>query len=290
MRGGPSRWKGRTPLPGENFFINADVRIAAGHYFQAMEIPLLQGRFFNEQDNSASPQVAIVDDYMAQQLWPGQNPIGKRIRDGGLDSTSPWITVVGVVGRIRQYALDTESRIAFYSPQTQFVTRGMDVVLRSSVAPASLTAAVKQAVGKVDPELPMYDVCTMAQRVETSLASRRFAMMLLGLFAGLALALAAIGIYGVMAYLVSQGTREIGIRMALGATQRNILNLIVRKGMMLAFSGVGIGLAAAFALTRLMRALLFGVNSTDPITFAGIAVLLGVVALLASYIPARRAA
>jgi predicted permease len=286
---GPITVEGRTPLPGENF-INADVRIAAGHYFQAMEIPLLQGRFFNEQDNSTNPQVAIVDDYMAQQLWPGQNPIGKRIRNGGLDSTSPWITVVGVVARIRQYSLDTESRIAFYSPQTQFVTRGMDLVLRSSAAPASLTAAVKQAVGKVDPELPMYDVRTMAQRVETSLASRRFAMTLLGLFAGLALALATIGIYGVMAYLVSQGTREIGIRMALGATQRNILNLIVRKGMALTSLGVGIGLAAAFALTRLMRALLFGVNSTDPITFAGIALLLGGVALLASYIPARRAA
>jgi predicted permease len=254
-----------------------------------MEIPLLQGRFFNERDNLTNPQVAIVDDYMAQQLWPNEDPIGKRIRNGGLDSKSPWITVVGVVGRIRQYALDTESRIAFYLPQTQYVTRGMNIVLRTSTDPASMTSAVKSATHEVDPDLPLYDVRTMSQRVEISLARRRFAMLLLGLFAALALALATIGIYGVMAYLVNQGTREIGIRMALGATQRNILNLIVRKGMALAFSGVLIGLAAAFALTRLMRTLLFGVNSSDPATFLAIALLLAAVAFLASYIPARRA-
>jgi ABC-type antimicrobial peptide transport system permease subunit len=198
--------------------------------------------------------------------------------------------VVGVAGRIRQYALDTESRIAFYLPQTQYPTRGMDVVVRTSTDPASLTNSVKQATLTVDSNLPMYDVRTMAQRVETSLARRRFAMSLLGLFAALALALATIGIYGVMAYLVNQGTREIGIRMALGATQRNILSLIVRKGMALAIAGVIIGLAAAFALTRLMSNLLFGVNSTDPATFVAIALLLAAVALLASYIPARRAA
>jgi predicted permease len=286
---GPITVEGRAPLPGENF-INADERVVSGHYFQAMEIPLIQGRFFNEHDNLTNPQVAIADDYMAQQLWPNENPIGKRIRNGGLDSKSPWITVIGVVGRIRQYALDSESRIAFYLPQTQYVTRGMNIVLRSSTDPASMTSAVKSATHEVDPDLPLYDVRTMSQRVEISLARRRFAMLLLGLFAALALALATIGIYGVMAYLVNQGTREIGIRMALGATQRNILNLIVRKGMALAFSGVFIGLAAAFALTRLMRTLLFGVNSSDPATFAAIALLLAGVAFLASYIPARRAA
>jgi predicted permease len=286
---GPITVEGRTPLAGENF-INADERIVAGHYFQAMEIPLLHGRFFDDHDNLTSPSVAIVDEYMAQQLWPNADPVGKRIRNGGLDTTSQWITVVGVVGRIRQYALDTESRIAFYLPQTQYVTRGMNVVLRSSTDPASMTSAVKSATHAVDPDLPLYDVRTMAQRVEISLARRRFAMLLLGLFAALALALATIGIYGVMAYLVNQGTREIGIRMALGATERNILNLIVRKGMALALGGVFIGLAAAFALTRLMRTLLFGVNSSDPATFLAIALLLAAVALLASYIPARRAA
>src|SRR5579863_1130115 len=286
---GPITVEGRTPLAGENF-INADQRVVAGHYFQAMEIPLLQGRLFDDHDNLTNPQVAIVDEYMAQQLWPNADPIGKRIRNGGLDSTSPWITVVGVVGRIRQYTMDTESRIAFYLPQTQYVTRGMNVVLRSSTDPASMTGVVTNATHAVDSDLPLYDVRTMAQRVEISLARRRFAMLLLGLFAALALALATIGIYGVMAYLVNQGTREIGIRMALGATQRNILNLIVRKGMALALGGVLIGLAAAFALTRLMRTLLFGVNSSDPVTFLAIALLLGGVALLASYIPARRAA
>jgi len=225
---------------------------------------------------------------MTQQLWPNENPIGKRIRTGGLDSKTSWITVVGGVGRIRQYALDTESRIAFYLPQTQYLVRGMNIVLRSSTDPASMTGAVKQATREVDSDLPMYDVRTMAQRVEISRARRRFAMLLLGLFA--ALALATIGIYGVMAYLVNQGTREIGIRMVLGATQRNILNLIVREGMALAFGGVLIGLVPAFALTGLMRSLLFGVNSSDPATFIATALLLAAVALLASYIPARRAA
>ncbi len=286
---GPITVEGRAPLPGENF-INADQRIVSRNYFQAMQIPLLQGRFFNELDNFTNPQVAIADEYMAQQLWPNEDPIGKRIRNGGLDSKSPWITVIGVVGRIRQYALDTESRIAFYLPQTQYVTRGMNVVLRTSTDPASMTSAVKSATHSVDSDLPLYDIRTMSQRVEISLARRRFAMLLLGLFAGLALALATIGIYGVMAYLVNQGTREIGIRMALGATQRNILNLVVRKGMALALGGVLIGLTAAFALTRLMRSLLFGVNSSDPATFVAISLLLAAVALLASYIPARRAA
>ncbi len=195
-----------------------------------------------------------------------------------------------MVGRIKQYTLDSDSRIALYLPQSQHVGRAMNVVLRSANDPASLTSAVKRELHELDHDLPMYRVLTMEQRVDESLARRRFSTLLLGLFACLALALATIGIYGVMAYLVSQGTREIGIRMALGATQRGILGLVVRQGMVLALSGVAIGLIAAFALTRLMRSLLFGVNSADPITFAAIALLLALVALIASYIPAHRAA
>lgn len=164
------------------------------------------------------------------------------------------------------------------------------MVARSTVAPAALTRAVKKEIHELDPDLPLYNVRTMVQRVDDSLARRRFTMLLLGAFAGLALALATTGVYGVIAYLVSQGTREIGIRLALGATRMNIITLIVRQGMSLAFAGVALGLAGAYALVRLMQSLLFGISSTDALTFTAIPLLLGAVALLASYIPARRAA
>jgi predicted permease len=286
---GPILIEGRIPPPGENF-INADQRIVSGHYFQTMEIPLRQGRLFNDEDAQTKQGVTIIDDFMAQQFWPNENPIGKRIRfkDSGPDS--PWITVVGVVGCVKQYTLDTDSRIALYLPHAQYPTRAMNVVLRSSVEPAALTSALKQEIHALDSDLPVYNVRTMAQRVDESLARRRFAMSMLVLFAFLAFALATIGIYGVMAYIVNQGTRELGIRMALGATQSHILLLVVRQGMTLALTGVTIGLVGAFALTRVMRSLLFGIGATDAATFTVISLVLIFTALLASYIPARRAA
>jgi len=201
----------------------------------------------------------------------------------------PWVTVIGVVGRIKQYTLDSDSRIAFYLPQTQHLTRAMNVVVRSGIDPAALASAVKQQIHELDSDLPLYNVRTMSQRVDESLARRRFSMLLLALFACLAFVLAIIGVYGVMAYLVSQGTREIGIRIALGATPGGILGLVLRKGMILALSGVAIGLSGTFALTRLMRGLLFGVGATDPFTFGVISLSLTLVAFLASYIPAQRA-
>ncbi len=285
----PITVEGRTPLPGEKF-LNADERIVSGHYFEAMEIPLRRGRFFNEQDDATTPVAVIVDEYMAGQLWPGQDPIGKRIHIVELQSKDPWQTVVGVVGRVKQDSLDSDPRIAFYVAHKQFPTRAMTVAFRGRTDPDALLSATRNELRNLDPDLPMYYVRTMEQRVNESLAQRRFSMLLLGLFASVALALATIGIYGVMAYLVNQGTRELGIRIALGASQRNILSLVVRQGMALAFSGVTIGLAAAFLLTRLIRSLLFGVEATDPITFAGISLLLAMIALLASYIPAQRAA
>ena len=284
----PITVEGRTPLPGEKF-LNADERLAGGHYFEAMGIPLRRGRFFTEQDDRSNPRVVIVDEYMADQLWPGQDPIGKRIHIVELKSDDPWQTVVGVVGRVKQDSLDSEPRIAFYLPHTQFPARAMTVVLRSRSDPAGLTQAVQGELRGLDPDLPLYSVRTMNTRVDESLARRRFSMTLLAVLAVVALALATIGIYGVMAYLVNQGTREIGIRMALGATQGNILNMVIRQGMALAISGVAIGLTSAFALTRLLRSLLFGVEATDPFTFLGMALLLTLIALLASYIPARRA-
>jgi predicted permease len=284
----PITVEGRTPLPGERF-LNADERLVEGHYFEAMGIPLRRGRFFTDQDDATKPIVVIVDEYMADQLWPGQDPIGKRIHIVEFESKDPWQTVVGVAGRVKQDSLDSNPRIAFYLPHTQFPTRALTVALRGSADPSAMAIAVKNELRDLDPDLPMYDVRTMRQRVDESLARRRFSMLLLGVFACVALVLATIGIYGVLAYLVSQGTREIGIRMALGASQRKVLTLVVRHGMTLAFSGVMFGLAAAFLLTRLIQSLLFGVKATDPITFAAIPLLLLLIALFASYIPAQRA-
>jgi predicted permease len=287
---GPITVEGRVPPPGEKF-INADERVMGGHYFEAMQIPLLQGRLFDDEDTPNNPQVVIVDEYMAQQLWPGQNPLGKRLSFGDLTQKPVWATVVGVVGRVKQYTLDSDSRIALYLPQSQHVGRAMNVVVRTNRAhPEGLTASVAHELHELDRDLPMYGVRTMAQRVDESLERRRFSTWTLALFASLALALAAIGVYGVMSYLVSQGSREIGIRMALGATRRGILGLVVRQGMALAITGVAIGLAGALLLTRVLNSLLFGVGVTDPLTFATISLLLAMVALVASYVPARRTA
>jgi predicted permease len=284
----PITVEGRTPLPGEKF-LNADERVVGGHYFEAMGIPLRRGRLFNEQDDANKPRVVLVDEYMAEQLWHGQDAVGKRIHIVELKSDDPWHTVIGVVGRVKQDALDSDPRMAFYLPHAQYPTKAMTVVLGSRSDPTGLPGAVKHELRTLDADLPMYSVQTMQQRVDASLKRRRFTMLLLTMFAGVALTLATIGIYGVMAYLVNQSTREIGIRIALGATPRNILSLVVGQGMVLALSGVAIGLIAAFLLTRLLRGLLFGIEATDPFTFVGISVFLALVTLLASYLPARRA-
>jgi predicted permease len=286
---GPITVEGRTPLPGENF-INADERIVSGHYFEAMQIPLLKGRLFNDQDTVDTPRVLLVDEYMAQQLWPNQDPLGKRITIGDLASKKEWVTVVGVVGRIKQASLDTDSRIGLYMPHSQYLSRAMNIVLRTNTDPAALASAVNHELHEFDHDLPIYRVLSMQQRIAGSLARRRFSTTLLGVFAGLALVLATIGIYSVMAYLVNQGTRELGIRMALGATQQAILRLVVRQGMVLALFGIGVGTIAALVFSRVVSGFLFGVAATDPVTFIATALLLIVVAMCASYIPARRAA
>jgi predicted permease len=291
MAWGPITIEGRATPEGEKF-INADIRVVGGDYFTAMNIPLRKGRMFSQEfDTRTSARVVIIDQRMADQFWSGQDPIGKRIRTGGFDVTpdTPWMTIVGVVGDVKQDALDADSRIAYYRFQGQTPSRAMNVVVRSAADPAALAAPVTQQIRSLDPDLPIYKMRTMGQRVEASLAERRFSMLLLTALAVLALGLAAIGIYGVMAYLVSQGTRELGIRVALGATPHDLLMLVVRQGMLVAAAGTILGLAGAFALTRFMRALLFGVHTSDPVTFAAIAVTLAAVALVACMVPARRA-
>jgi len=270
--------------------IQADQRIATVGYFETMKVPLIRGRFFNEQDKKDSQPVVVIDENMARTYWPNNDPVGKRLKRGGANSDAPWLTVIGVVGSVKQYALDTDSRVALYTPHLQTPSSVMYVAVRTTSDPASIAAAVTREVRALEPNAPVFDVKTMEQYLSESLARRRFAMFALGLFAVVALLLAGVGIYGVMSYTVAQRSREIGIRVALGAQTSDVLKLVVRQGMSLTGIGVGAGLVVAVAATRLMASLLFGVRATDPITFGGIALLLAIVALLACYLPARRAA
>jgi predicted permease len=286
---GPITVEGRVPPPGENF-INADMRIAGAKYFEAMQIPLRAGRFFSDQDTAEVGRVAIVDEYMAQELWPGQDAVGKRIRFGDLKSTAPWQTVVGVVGRVKQYGLETDGRIALYMPQMQSPSRAMYVTVKSALPWDQIAPAVRQQIREADPNLPVYRMRPMTALVDASIARQRFAMQLLGAFALLALILAAIGTYGVMAHVVAQGTRELGIRLALGATHARVLRLVLFHGLAISGAGLIAGLTSAAFLTRLMNSLIFGVTGTDPLTFVTVGIALAVAAGLAILIPALRAA
>jgi predicted permease len=285
----PMSVEGRVPPPGERF-INTDERVVAGRYFEAMGIPLVAGRLFDERDVAGNPGVVIVDERFAREFWPRGEAVGKRVRHGGVDSTSPWMTVVGVVGRVKHQSLDDDPRIALYLPHGQAPTRTMSVVVRSSVDAGAAAAAIREAVRQVDPMLPLYSVRTMERYIELSLSRQRFTAWLLTIFAAIALLVAAVGTYGVMAYMVGQGTRDIAIRIALGASRGRILGLVFGQAASLAAEGVGVGLLTALALSRLLASLLFGVSDHDPLTFASIPAILLAVALAACYVPARRAA
>ncbi len=285
---GPITIEGRIQPEGEGF-INADMRTVSGRYFEAMQIPLIRGRLFTPADTTDQPRVAIIDERLARDFFPDTDPIGQRLKYGDAASTSPWQTIIGVVGAVKQYALDADSRIALYWPQTQVASRSLFVAAHMDGDPRTLMSSAVDVVRDIDPDLPIYRMQTMDQRVEASLARRRFAMLLLGLFAGVALALATMGIAGVMAYVVTQGTRDLGIRLALGALPRAILSMVLRQGLSLALTGVVLGVTAAFGMAQFVESLLFGVTARDPITFAVIAVTLILVALVATLIPARRA-
>jgi putative ABC transport system permease protein len=258
-------------------------------YFRVLGTPLIRGRFFEPSDEQEAPRVILVDQLFASRFFPNVDPIGRHIKFGARESNAPWMTVVGVVGNIKTDGIDRQEQPHIYMPILQFPGYAMAVYLRTEGNPLGLTQALRREVQAVDPNLPLFGETTMENVVSSSVAQRRFAMQIVGLFGVLALLLAGVGIYGVMAYAVTQRTREIGIRLALGATTGNILRWLLTQGMRLTLIGVGIGLVGAFVLTRLLRGLLFGIAPTDVLTYLGLTLLLAVVAALACYIPARRA-
>jgi predicted permease len=267
----------------------AELSPVSPDYFHVLKTPLVRGRFFTDGDNREAPRVVLVDEALARRYFRDLDPVGRRIKLGGRASTGPWLTVAGVVGNIKTRGLDQPDQPHLYLPIFQNPSYAMAVYLRTTVKPESLTQALRQQVQAVDPNLPIFGEQTMESLVSASLAQRRFALQIVGLFGFVALLLAGLGIYGVMAYSVNQKTREIGIRLALGAGRSDILRWVLKQGMQLALAGVTVGLVAAFALTRLLRTLLFEVVPTDTVTYLGLAALLTGVALLACYIPARRA-
>jgi len=283
-----------TPPPPSQVPIVTRFRAVGPDYFSGLQISLLSGREFSEHDTTASPSVAVVSESLAKLYWPKENALGKRLKPeltGG-----EWCTVVGVAADVRHWAADvTDVEPTAYYPYTQvpeaflpLLEGSMTIAVRSSNA-AGLLSSIRAALGEVDKTVPVYDVKSMEEMVSDSGSLRRFDMWLIGTFAGLALTLAAIGIYGVMAYSVSQRTREIGVRIALGAQQRNVLRLIMGQGARLALAGVAVGLIGAFALTRLMASLLFGVSPRDFMTFALVPAMVLALILVGCYIPARRA-
>src|SRR6185369_10019490 len=295
------------PLSGERFVISFEIEgrpmapkdhpsaeffTTGVNYFKTIGIPLIKGRDFDDRDKHGSTPVAIVSEAFARQYFPNEDPIGKRIKPGissieGEDSTMR--DIVGVVGDVRNIELSSESKPAYYVPQTQVPFSQMVTVVKTTSEPHSLISTVTKEVAAMDPDVPLFGVRTMQEFLSASVAAPRFNTTLLSIFAGVALVLTIVGLYGVMSYSVAQRTNEIGIRLALGAQSRDVLLMVVRQGSILILVGLVFGLAGAYALTRLIASLLFGVTTKDPLTFVAVAVVLAVVALLACYIPALRA-
>ncbi len=284
------RVEGRPILPLDQR-VPTNFRSVSPDYFRAMSIPIMQGRDFAEADDFNAPPRAIINQALAQRDFPGENPIGKRITVNNNRNNEPvWFEIVGVTANIRSTELSEETPPEFYFTTRQAPFEQMAVVIRSTVEPQSLAPSLRQAVADINRSVPVSDVKTMEHIVSESITQPRFNLFLLGLFSSIALLLSAAGIYGVTAYIVTQRTQELGIRLALGAQVRDILKMILGQGMIVIGIGLVIGLAAAFALTRLMRSFLFGIGENDPVTFGAITLILLFVALVACYIPARRAA
>jgi putative ABC transport system permease protein len=294
------------PLSGSRFMISfqiegrevakkdepsADIFFTGVDYFRTMGIPIVKGRDFNDRDQHGSPQVAIITEEFARQYFPNEDPIGKRISPGisTYDDERRYREIVGVVADIRNRRLDSPPAPAYYVPQTQIPFSQVTVVVKTLNEPRSLVSGMTKEVAAMDADLPLFAVKTMREYLSSSVATPRFSTTLLSIFAAVALVLTLVGLYGVMSYSVAQRTNEIGIRLALGAQSRDVLLMIVKQGSMLIGLGLGIGLLGAYAASKLVASLLFGVTAKDPFTFVAVAVLLGLVGLLACYIPAWRA-
>jgi putative ABC transport system permease protein len=271
--------------------ITASKLVVSPDYFRALGIPLQEGRAFDQSDTGASRPVVMVSQSFARRFWPGQSAVGQKINPGFRDTD--WCAVVGVVGDVKQQGLANDAPLTIYMPYSQgpsFLLSFMAIAVRTDGDPLAVVNATRAQVQSVDAEIPVFGVSSMDELISKSVSEPRLNSVLLAAFAGLALVLATVGIYGVIAYSVTQRTHEIGIRMALGAGPHSMTSLMVGKGAMLALAGIGLGLVAAFALTRLIANFLFGITATDPATFVGVSLLLAVVALAGCYIPARRAA
>jgi putative ABC transport system permease protein len=297
----PFAIEGIPPPKGNLYNGDEQWRFITPHYFSSLRVPLLRGRVFNQSDTSKSERVVIVNQAMAKKYWPKGDPIGQRITIGkglGPEFEEPARQIIGIVGDVRETGLTSGATPAMYIPRSQ-ATDGLTKlansviplswIIQTAANPSSLSAAIQREIRSVDSQLAASKIRTMDQVISESTARQNFNMLLLTIFAGLALLLAAIGIYGLMSYTVEQRTQEIGIRMALGAGRGDMLKLVVRQGLLLTGIGLVIGLAASFGLNRLLANLLFGVKTTDPVTYATVAVILVSVALLATYVPARRA-
>ncbi len=266
----------------------ADNRVVTPRYFQTMGIPFSRGRDFDARDLAGSTQVAIVNETMARRHWPTGVPPGARLDFGDADHPSLW-EIVGVVGDVKSFGLDAQTHAEIYRPFAQVPFPLVAFTVRTESDPAGFAAAVRDAVWSVDKDQPVFKVLTMNQLASESITLRRVTMLLIGALAVLAIILAAIGVFGVMTYAVTRRTREIGIRIALGARRDDVVRLVLRDGVALTLAGLGLGLAGAFALTRFLAGLLYEIGPTDPLTFAAVVSILAAVSLLASYIPAHRA-
>jgi putative ABC transport system permease protein len=277
------------PIPPRSELPNSAITPVSANYFETMGMRLLKGRAFNSADRADSANVAVINETLARRIWPGEDPLGKRLKQGWPESQNPWREVVGVVADVKLNGVERDTPMETYLPLAQSPLPFFGLVVRTAGDPLQLAATVERTIHSIDKDLPVFGIRSMDQLLGNSLAQRKLTLTLLVSFAALALLLAAVGIYGVISYSVRQRTHELGIRLALGAQAADVLKLILAQGLRLVLLGVGIGWLAGWALTRWMETLLFGVRAADPLTFVGVALLLLLVAWLACFIPAQRA-
>lgn len=275
--------------PGPGKWFSTENNIASRDYFEAVRIPLLRGRMFTGAEKPNEDRVCLIDQRFMETHFAGQDPIGRRVRFGGPSGTSTYATIIGVVGHVQNYGIGQQTRVQLYSPYTQVIPTQVSFVLRSGQDPAALTPLVRTTLRTVEPTLPVYAIVTLEELFTTSVTNQRIMLTILSVFAGVALLLASVGLYGVLSYIVGQRTREIGIRMALGATVQSVRQLMLGEGLRVALVGLGVGLLACVGLGRLMESVLYGVSPLDPFNLGTVAVVMIVIGLLASWVPAHRA-